>query len=239
MITLPSPEKYEDPIRYLRDCHALILQLLLSLENLATNVKPGELVASLSAQHDWQEILEFFEVSGPEHEKDEEEAVFNPLERMLPHMGFQSATTPIRFLIEGHEALITKTSETVETWRAILIGPKENIEPQEQSFLSAIKEMVALYREHIAAEEPKTYVVADAKFSPRQKIEAMQTIQFQHKKRLSMPMMGFDRSNMTPVIGNLEYLTDASAFGGDTNQFETFEPMTIERKSRESPETEE
>src|SRR5689334_18950687 len=103
MPRLPDPNKYADPIRFFRDCHALVVTQINLLEQLAKDAESKGVIKSLRDDKRWAELLDFFVNTAPLHEMDEELALFPVVFEKTPHFGFQSPDSAKRFIEEQHE----------------------------------------------------------------------------------------------------------------------------------------
>ncbi|HET9136022.1 MAG TPA: hypothetical protein VFO76_05240, partial [Candidatus Kapabacteria bacterium] len=90
MIQLPNPEEYDDPIRYFRDSHKIIVGVVDRFEKLILQAKAQGVAASFVASKEWEELLSFFVAVAPMHEMQEERTLFPVILEKVHSVGFQS-----------------------------------------------------------------------------------------------------------------------------------------------------
>src|SRR6266480_466755 len=160
MPSLPDPNRYNDPIKYFRDSHALITTQINILEQLAKNAEIKGVLKSITEDREWADLLDFLINTAPRHEMDEELALFPIVLSKIPHVGFQQSGTPIRFIHEQHEMMQRRTNELILFWKKMLSN--KEISPDEATqFIIGAKELVAIFREHMRRENELIYTTAN------------------------------------------------------------------------------
>ncbi|MEI8133739.1 MAG: hemerythrin domain-containing protein [bacterium] len=201
MIRLPDPNTYEDPIRYFRDSHALIILQINRLEKLVTQAETGDPIQSIQTDSGWVELLEFLVKVAPIHEKDEELALFPLVFKKLPHVGFQESGTPIRFIHEQHEIMQAHSIELLGFWKKML-EQGSMTQDEVSRFILGAKELVAIYREHIRRENEIIYVTAnDELLTPFERAAIMKEIREHHSKQIITSVFDFE----APVFSDTSY----------------------------------
>jgi hemerythrin-like domain-containing protein len=185
---LPDPNKYDDPVQFLRAAHAVIIKELDLLKRLLADVQSQGLAESFRKKSEWLEIFHFFSNSVGQHEEDEEEALFPYLRERVPNLGFQLPDAPIHFLTQGHTVLMDRVEELVKVWRSFQQG--EALEATH--FIATGYELNSLYKDHIAMEEKAVYQPANEVLSPMERIAIMETIKHNHSKSRFMEAPQFE-----------------------------------------------
>jgi hemerythrin-like domain-containing protein len=175
---LPDPNEFDDPIQFLRAAHVVITREVGLLDKLLADVQSQGLAESFRVKSEWLEIFHFFTNSVGQHEQDEEESLFPYLRDRVPNLGFQLPDAPIHFLTEGHELLRKRVEDLVMVWKNFQNG--KAIEAAD--FIASGKEVISLYKDHIATEEQAVYQPANEVLSPMERIAIMDTIRHNHSK---------------------------------------------------------
>jgi len=205
MPQLPDPNKYDDPIRFFRDCHALIITLINRLEKLAQEAESKGVKKSIKEDKDWGEILDFLVNDAPLHEQDEEEALFPIVLEKVPHIGFQQENSPMRFIQEQHQVMQLRSIDLLRIWKQTL-AKNEISDEDAGKFILGVKELVGIYREHVRRENEIIYTTAnDELLSPQEREEILGKIRELHGKQVISDYLPFDEptfslSGYAPVI---------------------------------------
>jgi hemerythrin-like domain-containing protein len=199
---LPDPHRYDDPIQFLRATHIVVVRELDLLGKLLDDVAAHGLAESFREKSEWLEIFHFFTNSVGQHEEDEEESLFPYVRERVPNLGFQLPEAPIHFLTQGHEALRQRVDDLVAVWKEFQSGKDH----EAQSFVAAGRELISLYKDHIATEEKAVYQPANEALSPMERVAIMDMIRHNHSKSRFMPAPQFERpsvsGNYDPVLVN-------------------------------------
>jgi hemerythrin-like domain-containing protein len=181
---LPDPNIYNDPIRFFRDCHALIVQVINQLELLISDAEKKGIRFSIQEDKGWRDILDFLVNVAPVHEADEEEALFPVISEKIPHVGFQSNSSPIRFIQDQHEVMQAHATDLLRFWQQTLVK-NEITDTEVNQFILGAKELAAIFREHIRRENEVIYTAAnDELLSPEERQQIMETIREHHSKEV-------------------------------------------------------
>ncbi len=174
---LPDPKKYHDPIRYFRDSHGVITELLVVLERLLTEAAAIGLEKTFAQSKEaWDETLQFFRRSAPRHEREEEETLFPVLGEKLPSIGFRSATDPSKFLASEHFEMRRLTRDLTDIWKQFKTSNVATVE-QSADFHRAGSELLAVYKQHVAKENEIIYKLANEELlTPDERQEVMEGI---------------------------------------------------------------
>jgi len=201
LIHLPDPNKYNDPIRYFRECHALIITLINQLEQLTQEAEKKGVKQSIKEDRGWRDILDFLVNVAPIHEMDEEEALFPLIFEKVPHVGFQQPSSPIRFIEEQHTAMQQHSIELLKIWRQT-IAKDEISDDEANKFILGAKELAAIYREHIRRENEIIYTTAnDELLSPQERQNIIEKIREMHGKEVISGMFDYE----APVFSDPSY----------------------------------
>jgi len=191
MIQLPNPDEYEDPIRYFRDSHKIIVGVVDTFEKLLLQAKEQGVAASFAATAEWEEILNFFVAVAPMHELEEERSLFPIVLEKVHSIGFQSPQTPGRFIHEQHEVMQERSKALLALWRGYMLQ-KELSPEDEKRFVDVGIELIRLYREHVGIENAVIYSAAnDELLSPAERIGILLSLQQQHGNQTIMPFISF------------------------------------------------
>jgi hemerythrin-like domain-containing protein len=198
---LPDPSQYDDPIKFLRAIHGLVLQNSLELERLAADAEQRGVFASFASHPEWDDLLNFYTKAAPQHEKSEEEYLFPVLVRKLPRMGFQYEDSPIRFLVDGHDVLQARMIPLVSAWTqfkrkdrdaASLAASAGRHSDEDKQFVAVARELASLYRDHIKMEEDRVYTVADKMLGSDERVEIMAGLRSEYDNEAVTGSVYFD-----------------------------------------------
>jgi hemerythrin-like domain-containing protein len=216
---IPDPAKYQDGVAFFRDMHKLVLHNCAQLELLLTDAEREGVFKSFAAKKEWDELLAFFVRVAPLHERDEETFLFPAIVAKIPRIGFQQPDAPIRFLIEGHEVLQQKTEAVVKDWFAFrnttrdpttLAESHAKHAAEDAAFIANGRELVRLYREHVATEEQRVYSIADQVLDFHERQQLIQNLRGVYDNEAVTPAMLFDRPQFSNPDYNIHYTnTDA------------------------------
>lgn len=213
-MNLPDPQQYQDGVLFLRDTHNIILYECAELEQLLADAQTRGVFQSFATRPEWNEVFGFFEKSAPRHERDEDEFLFPMLAAHVPRMGFQQPDLTIRFLIEGHQNLIRQMTPLVHDWEAFrtvhrdaeMLGGAHAAHAEEDArFVATGKEMIRLYREHIAIEETRVYSAADRLLSGEEKLEMMNRIREAYGNEGITGIFTFDEPRFSDPAYDIQY----------------------------------
>ena len=205
MPSLPDPNKYNDPIRYFRDCHALITTQINLLDKLIHDSEANGVIKNIRENKQWGELLDFLVNVVPRHEIDEEVSLFPVVMEKIPRIGFQQSGSPFRFIHEQHEMMLQRSGELLRIWRQTLIK-NELTDDEATKFISGAKELLEIIREHIRKENEIIYTTANDEFlSPAERQQILEEIRENHNKEVQTSFLAFDEPTYTlkgyaPVI---------------------------------------
>jgi hemerythrin-like domain-containing protein len=137
---------FDDPLEMLLACHRRIERQLETLERLLHHVQVHgvDADASLAAQ----QVLRYFVKAAEHHHEDEEKDVFPLLEARIPAGEEKARFNALRHRLESdHDAVRLQWSRLRKPLEAIGDGLQRSLAASE------VREFVAAYRRHIAAEE--------------------------------------------------------------------------------------
>ena len=233
----PDPVDYQDGIAYFRDMHKLVLHNCLQLEELLDDAEKEGVFQSFAAKPAWNELLHFFAKIAPHHEHDEETYLFPAIAAKVPRIGFQQPNAPIRFLIEGHEILQNKTSALVRDWDvfrnmkrdpATLAESHDKHAAEDAAFVANGRELVSLYRDHIAMEEERVYSVADKVLGVHEKEQLILSLRDEYDNEAITSPMVFSEPQYSNPEYNIHYVhTDARSTESQDAEFEEEESSEI------------
>jgi hemerythrin-like domain-containing protein len=181
----PNPKDYIDCIQFLRDMHKVILHNCAVLDMLLNDAESEGVFSSFAKNPKWNSIFEFFQTDAPLHERDEARFLFPALAARVPRVGFQQPNAPIRFLIEGHDILQRETEALVHDWKIFREQKRDPADiaashskhlAEDTAFISIGRELVSLYRDHVATEEQRVYSVAEKVLSGDERYALMEII---------------------------------------------------------------
>jgi hemerythrin-like domain-containing protein len=207
MPQLPDPNKYNDPIKYFRDSHALITTQVNLLEKLTHSAELKGVIKSITEDKEWAEILDFFVNTATRHEIDEELALFPYMLDKIPHVGFQQSSTPIRFIHEQHESMLLRATELLRIWKQTL-AQKEITNDEATQFIIGARELVTNFREHMRRENELIYTTAnDELLSPSDRQKILEIIRENNSKEVMSDYLAYDQptyslTGYSPIIVN-------------------------------------
>jgi hemerythrin-like domain-containing protein len=208
MIQLPNPDDYEDPIRYFRDCHKLIVGIVDRFEKLVTQAQEKGVAVMFAESGEWEEILNFFVAVAPMHELEEERTLFPIILEKVHHIGFQSPLSPSRFIHEQHDVMQERSKALIALWRGYMLQKELNA-TDEARFLEVAIELIRLYREHVGVENSIIYSAAnDELLTPAERIGILLALQGQHGNQTVTQVISFDDQ---PYTDNSESSDDGSS----------------------------
>ena len=213
-MNLPDPAKYDDPIKFLRATHGIVLKNSDELDRLATDAEQNGVFKSFATHPEWNDLLLFYSKAAPQHEKAEEAYLFPALERKLPRMGFQNADSPIRFLIEGHDVMTNRMIPLVKAWTqfkrkdrdgASLAESAQRHTAEDAEFVAVAHELAAMYRDHVKTEEEKIYSLADKLLGDAEREEILDGIRSDYDNQAVSSAVYFDRPQFSNPQYNIVY----------------------------------
>ncbi len=220
-MTLPDPAQYLDGVQFFRDMHKVVLHNCALLETLLSDAEANGVFASFAAKPEWNSVFEFFLKAAPHHERDEERFLFPIITAKLPRMGFQQPDAPIRFLVEGHDVLQHETRQLVTAWDAFRNKKRDPATlkqahaihaAEDAAFIALGRELVSLYRDHIATEEAKVYSVADKVLTGTERLALIEALQGEYDNEAMTAIAEFDTPQYSDPSYNVKYHpTDAVA----------------------------
>jgi hemerythrin-like domain-containing protein len=202
---LPDPNKYNDPIKFFRDCHALIVTQVNLLEQLTLEAEAKGVIKSLRDDKRWGELLDFFVNTAPLHEMDEELALFPVVFEKSPHFGFQSPGSAARFMQDQHESMQYKSIALLKFWQTTM-GKDQLTSDESTQFIHTAKELVELYREHVRRENEIIYTVAnDDLLTPQDRLDIIEKVRENRSEIVQTAYLDFEEPTYTlkgynPVI---------------------------------------
>ncbi|MFI5263288.1 MAG: hemerythrin domain-containing protein [Candidatus Kapaibacterium sp.] len=197
MPKLPDPDKYNDPIKFFRDCHALIITQVNLLEQLVLDAESKGVIWSLKKDSRWADLLDFFVNTAPLHEMDEEVALFPVVVEKIPHFGFQSPDSAKRFIEDQHEMLQYKSGALLRFWKESL-GKNELSSDESTTFVRNAKELISLYREHVRKENEIIYTLAnDELLSPQERQDVIEKIRENRSEVVQTAYLDFEEPTYT------------------------------------------
>ncbi len=205
-IHLPDPTKYDDPIRYFRDSHKVISTEIGRLETMISEAERIGVNEYFRTRGDIaKEMVYFLTHIAPRHEMDEEKNLFPVLRDKIDPIGFQLPNTTPAFLIKEHEQLNYRARIINKAWEDFMKSGSVSVESEHLAIATA-KELVSLYKTHMAEENKLIYTIAnDELLSPSERIEIMKGIQEGHSPQIVTPMLQFDvPAYSTPELSSEE-----------------------------------
>jgi hemerythrin-like domain-containing protein len=213
-MNLPDPQHYQDGILFFHDTHKIILHECGELEELLADAQTRGVFQSFAARPEWNDVFDFFQKSAPRHERDEDDFLFPAVAARVPRMGFQQPDSTIRFLTEGHEMLLRRMAPLLKDWEAFRSVPRDVTaleaahdmhEQEDARFIANCRELVRLYREHIALEETRVYSVADKVLSGEEKLELIDRIREAYGNEAVTGIFNFDEPRFSNPAYNVIY----------------------------------
>lgn len=198
---LPDPANYDDPIKFLRAIHAIVLKNSEELERLALDAEQEGVFKSFASHPEWNDLLLFYLKAAPQHEKSEEEWLFPVLTRKMPRLGFQNADSPIRFLVDGHDVLQARMMPLIKAWEQFkrkdrdessLGASAERHAAEDAEFVAIARELAKLYRDHVDTEEQRVYSVADKMLGDADREEILEGLRSEYDNEANTGGIQFD-----------------------------------------------
>ncbi len=155
---------FSDPTGLLSDCHRRIEMFMRSLETVAKVVDSPPEEETKSAL---ETALRYFHEAAPKHTADEEKSLF-PRLRELQSPELQSALSRLDEL-EGEHRWAEPLHEQVEVLGLEYLAKERLSASQITEFRSAVSELAAMYRRHIAVEDQLLFPIAAKALSDREK----------------------------------------------------------------------
>ena len=192
-LQLPDPSKYNDPIRYFRDSHKVIGIAIAEMDALIAEAEKSGMTKYFQDHPDEaKEMIQFFTHVAPMHEMDEEKNLFPVLREKLGPIGFQIPNTTPAFLIKEHEEMNHRARIVAKAWHEFEKSGETSLE-SETLALNSAKELVHLYKGHVAEEDELIYKVAnDNLLTPEERISIMNGVIESHSEQIIMPTLDFD-----------------------------------------------
>lgn len=150
---------YEDPLGMLHDCHRRIERFLDLLYSIGTmeNVRP----LSMEEAQAVERALVYFRTAGPKHNADEENSVFP---RLRPHLS-STEIEHIERLEKDHDKA-AHLHDSVDLIFTSWMTSRELRTKDHQLLQSNLKQLVAIYQEHIKMEEGTVFPLAAKHLNP-------------------------------------------------------------------------
>lgn len=171
---------FNDPTGLLSDCHRRIEMFMRSLEGVAAVIDspPDE-----ETKRALETALRYFHEAAPKHTADEEESLF-PRLRGLQSPGVESAFSKLDEL-EGEHRWAEPLHVQVESLGMEYLSKGRLSPAQVAAFRSAVTQLSAMYKRHIAVEDESLFPVAARVLSDSDK----QAIAAEMAKRRSVPLV--------------------------------------------------
>lgn len=218
----PDPKAYTDCVLFLRDMHKVVLHNCALLESLLADAESEGVFASFANKPEWNEVFAFFQRDAPLHELDEERFLFPALATKVPRVGFQQSNAPIRFLIEGHSIMERKMEALVHDWTIFREQKRDHDKiaashakhvQEDAAFIANGRELVRVYKEHIAIEEERVYTVAAKVLSGEERYAIMEMIRVASGQEVMTSIPEFEKPQFSdpsyePIYFNTEAQSD-------------------------------
>jgi hemerythrin-like domain-containing protein len=184
------------------------------LEELLADAETRGVFQSFAARPEWDEVFNFFQKAAPRHERDEDDFLFPAVAARVPRMGFQQPDSTIRFLLEGHKRLERSMAPLIHDWEAFRNTPRDAASldaahathsGEDARFVATGRELVRLYREHIAIEETRVYSVADKVLSGEEKLELIDRIREAYGNEEVTGIFNFDEPRFSNPAYDIIY----------------------------------
>lgn len=223
VVNLPDPKDYTDGVKFFRDTHIVVLHNCAELNRMLDDAEALGVFQSFASHPEWESLFHFFTVDAPRHERDEDEYLFPAVAARIPRVGFQQPDSPIRFLIEGHEVLARKTTALVHDWTVFRSTPHDAASlgsahathtKEDTNFIATGRELVRLYREHIAIEDQRVYSVAEKVLSGEEKLELADRLRDVYDNEAITSLINFDEPQFTDPHYNAQFIP-TEAVGND------------------------
>lgn len=205
-LQLPDPNNYTDPIRYFRDSHKVIAIAVAEMDALIAEAeKTGMTKYFTDHPDDAKDMIQFFTHVAPLHEMDEEKNLFPVLRDKIDPIGFQIPNTTPAFLVKEHEEINHRARLVAKAWHEFEKSGETNLESEALALTSA-KELVHLYKDHLAEEDELIYKVAnDSLLTPEERTSIMNGVREGHSEQITMPTFEFDTPMYsTPDLQHVE-----------------------------------
>ena len=222
-MNLPDPKAYTDGVKFFLDCHKVVLHNCAELSDLLDDAEARGVYQSFASRPEWQSLFHFFTVDAVRHERDEDELLFPLVTPRVPHMGFQQPDSTIRFLIEGHDLLANQTNALLHDWKifhsrtydaATLGETHAKHTAEDAAFIANGRELVRLYREHVALENERVYSVAEKVLTGGEKLELADRLRDVYDSEAVTGFYNFDEPQFTNPAYNIQFVP-TEAVGGE------------------------
>ena len=229
-MNLPDPKDYTNGLQFFVDCHKVVLHNCAELSRVLDDAEARGVFRSFAEQPEWETLFRFFTVDALRHEADETELLFPLLADRVPHVGFQQPGSTIRFLIEGHEVLARQTNVLLHDWEVFRSHPHDPVSlgeahakhtVEDATFIKTGRELVRLYREHVALENERVYAVAETVLSGEQKLLLADKLLDRYANEAVTAFYNFDEPQFTDPRYNAQVVpTEAIADPPETEEEE-------------------
>lgn len=222
-MNLPDPKGYTDGVKFFLDCHKVVLHNCAELSKLLDGAEAHGVFQSFASHPEWESLFHFFTVDIGRHERDETDLLFPVISERVPHMGFQQPDSTIRFLIEGHDVLGRHMNALVHDWEvfrsrtydAATLGEAHvKHTAEDAAFIAAGRELVRLYKEHVALENERVYTVAEKVLSGEEKLELADRLRDVYGSEAVTGFYNFDEPQFTNPAYNIQFVP-TEAVGGE------------------------
>ncbi len=171
---------FNDPTGLLSDCHRRIEMFMHSLEGVAKVIdSPPDEETSRALET----ALRYFHEAAPKHTADEEESLF-PRLRELQSPEVESAFSKLEQL-EGEHRWAEPLHAQLESLGREYLSGRQLSRVQVETFRSAVSELSAMYKRHIAVEDATLFPVAAKVLSDNEK----QAIAAEMAQRRAVPLV--------------------------------------------------
>jgi hemerythrin-like domain-containing protein len=171
---------FNDPTGMLSDCHRRIEMFMRSLEGVAKVIDGPP---TQDVRQALETALRYFHEAAPKHTADEEESLF-PRLRQLQSPEIQGAFSKLEEL-EGEHRWAEPLHARVESLGVEYLTRGQLSPVQVEAFRSAVAELSAMYKRHIAVEDESLFPVAAKALSQDDK----QAIAAEMAKRRAVPLV--------------------------------------------------
>ncbi len=214
-MNLPDPKDYTNGLQFFIDCHKVVLHECAELSNMLDDAEAHGVFQSFASHPEWESLFHFFTVEAVRHESDETELLFPAIAPRVPHVGFQQPGSTIRFLIEGHEVLARETNALTHDWEVFRTHPPDAASlgeahakhtAEDANFISTGRELVRLYREHVALENERVYAVAEKVLIGEEKLELADLLRDRYDNEAVTAFYNFDEPQFTDPHFNAQFV---------------------------------
>lgn len=228
-MNLPDPKNYQDGVLYFHDTHKLVLHECSELEGLLADAESRGVFQSFGFRPEWEEVLNFFRKAAPHHEREEETLLFPMVAVHVPRVGFQQPNSTFRFLVDGHDALERSMKVLEHDWEVFCNKPRTANEldaahdmhsEEDARFVSTGRELVALYREHIALEETRVYAIAEKLLSGAEKLQLMDLIRASNGDDAITTILNYEEPQFSDSTYNIIYSPTEAVAEEDSGLYE-------------------